>query len=312
MTNQKRIGVVLSSGGGRGVFAHTGFLMALEKLDIKVSAIAGCSAGALVGGVYASGTSLDQWSKNLASVRTHEYWDPDSWLRFIWMMLIRKGRGYNGLSDTQKPIDYIYQSLTAKTFEECDIPFYSLAFNLSKNSKQIFSRGDLASRIMASAAMPVLYRPVQIDEEWYSDGAMIELAPTEAICCNHGLDALLVHHTAVHREGVDALTWTQHQPWSLLQILNLLLYRQRPWYLSDQAMTFHKCPCGCGTPFIVIEPDLPELTWPLNTGGVEIQNAAFEQALVQINPLVQELKNNPEKFLNPNNFQKKQHGIDKP
>lgn len=51
-----KVGVVLSSGGGREVFAHTGFLLALEQLGVEISAIAGCSAGALVGGVYASGT----------------------------------------------------------------------------------------------------------------------------------------------------------------------------------------------------------------------------------------------------------------
>lgn len=71
-----RIGVVLSSGGGRGVFAHTGFLLALEKLGIDIAAVAGCSAGALVGGIYASGTDLHEWLENIACVRTREYWSP--------------------------------------------------------------------------------------------------------------------------------------------------------------------------------------------------------------------------------------------
>lgn len=54
-----RIGVVLSSGGGRGVFAHTGFMWALSEIGIEVRAMAGCSAGALVGGILASGTTLE-------------------------------------------------------------------------------------------------------------------------------------------------------------------------------------------------------------------------------------------------------------
>lgn len=74
-----RIGVVLSSGGGRGVFAHTGFLMALEQLGIKVAAVAGCSAGALVGGVYASGTDLQSWMQRISTAHPREYWAPDSW-----------------------------------------------------------------------------------------------------------------------------------------------------------------------------------------------------------------------------------------
>jgi len=71
-----RIGVVLSSGGGRGVYAHTGFLSALEELGIEITVISGCSAGALVGGVYASGTSLDQWSESIANVKNSRVLDP--------------------------------------------------------------------------------------------------------------------------------------------------------------------------------------------------------------------------------------------
>lgn len=52
--------------------------------------------------------------------------------------------------------------------------------------------------MMASAAMPVLYKPVNIDSRYYSDGASIELAPVDAICCKHGLDALIVHQVGQH------------------------------------------------------------------------------------------------------------------
>lgn len=291
------IGVVLSSGGGRGVFAHTGFLMALEKLGLEVSAVAGCSAGALVGGVYASGTELHSWMQSISNAHTRDYWAPDSWPHFFWHMIVRKGRGYSGFSDTGAAIEFIQRNLTAQHFEECRIPFYSLAMNITHNSKTLFSEGELAPRIMASAAMPVLYRPVEIDGDWYSDGAMIELAPTEAICCKHGLDALIVHHTAVHREGEEGLTWALKQPWTLIEILYLLLYRQRPWYLSSQPLTLHQCPGGCGAPVIVVEPDLPELHWPLNTGGPEIQAAAMAQTLKLLQPYAEVLKNDPHQLM---------------
>jgi len=293
LNNPVRIGVVLSSGGGRGVFAHTGFLLALEELGIEVAAVAGCSAGALVGGIYASGANLHNWMEAITDVQTHEYWTPDSWLRFFWHMIVRKGRGYSGFSDTRAAIDFIQRNLTAKRFEECKVPFYSLAMNLTRGSKMLFSEGELAPRIMASAAMPVLYRPVEIDGDWYSDGAVIELAPTEAVCCKHDLDALIVHHTAVHREGEEGLAWALKQPWSLIEILYLLLYRQRPWYLSDQALTFHRCPGGCGAPIIVIEPDLPELSWPLSAGGTRIKDTVMAQTMALLQPYLKTLKSEP-------------------
>jgi predicted acylesterase/phospholipase RssA len=132
-----RIGVVLSSGGGLGVFAHTGFLQALEQLKIEVSAIAGCSAGALVGGIYASGTQLQKWADSLSKINPGDYWTPDPWWRFVWRVLIRKGKGYTGISDNKKAINFIRHHLSVQTFEECKTPFYCIAFNLSHSGKTL-------------------------------------------------------------------------------------------------------------------------------------------------------------------------------
>jgi len=291
-----KIGVVLSSGGGRGVYAHTGFLFALEKLGIEVAAVTGCSAGALAGGVFASGTDLRDWSKAIAEVKSQQFWTPDSWAKFFWEMVVNKGKGYTGLSDNKSAINFIGSNLSVQTFEECPIPFYSLAANLTQGSKTLFSSGDLAPRIMASAAMPALYRPVEVDGDLFCDGATIELSSTEAICCRHNLDALIVHHTATNREGPEGLDTALNNAWTLAEILNLLLYRNRPWYLGNQPIDYHHCRCGCGVPVIVVEPTLPELEWPLSKGGVDVQQAAEEQAEKLLAPYIDLLRNDPEKL----------------
>ena len=288
--------MVLSSGGGRGVFAHTGFLQALENLDIEVAAIAGCSAGALVGGVYASGTDLQTWEKSLAEIDSREYWTPDSWLKFFWKMIVYKGRGYTGLSDTKAAIEFIRNNLTTKTFEQCRLPFYCFASNLTQGTKALFSEGELAPRIMASAAMPVLYRPVQLDGELFCDGATIELSSTEAICCRYQLDALIVHHASVCREGSGGINHALQSRWTIAEIIHLLLYRKRPWYLSNQALSFHHCRCGCEAPVIVVEPDLPEISWPLSKGGPEVQVEAQRQAEKLLQPYVAALKNDTQQL----------------
>lgn len=277
--NNLRIGVVLSSGGARGVYAHTGFLQALQQLEIKISAVAGCSAGALVGGIYASGTSLDQWATVLANVHPRNFWKPDSKLRFLWNMAIRQGRGYTGLSETETAINFIKQQLSAETFSDCKIPFHSLAMNLTRGVKTFFGRGELAPRIMASAAIPVLYRPVEIDGELFSDGATLDLAPTDAICCKYDLDILIVHHTAVHRQGKAGLQHILTQPWSLLKILYLQLYSERPWYLVDKLVNETRCQCGCGALVLVLKPELPELGWPLKGNALALQEAARTQCI---------------------------------
>jgi len=277
--NKLRVGVVLSSGGARGVYAHTGFMQSKESLNIKVTAIAGCSAGALVGGIYASGTTMQKWSDTLEIVRARDYWQPDSWLIFFWRMVVRKGRGYTGMSSTDAAINFIHQQLKVKSFEECEIPFHALAMNITRGTKKLFGQHELAPRIMASAAIPVLYRPVVIDEELFSDGAAIELTPTEAVCCKHNLDILIVHHVAAHQDEKNRLNYILSQPWSLLNILYRQLYSERPWFLSNQPVSETKCLCNCGARVIVLQPNLPELTWPFGVKGNDLQKTAMKFSL---------------------------------
>src|SRR5690606_33551149 len=61
------IGLVLSGGGARGG-AHVGVLRALEELRVPVDCIAGTSIGAVVGGFYASGLSVDEIEEIASSI----------------------------------------------------------------------------------------------------------------------------------------------------------------------------------------------------------------------------------------------------
>lgn len=271
-----RVGVVLSSGGVRGVFAHTGFILALQQLGIPITAAAGCSAGAVVGGILASGQSMQSWADALLSIRPNQFWTP-SWLRFFWSFLIQKGRGYTGMSPTRPAMDYCVEHLKVQTFEECVIPFYSLAINVATGEKTIFNAGELAPRMLASAAVPLLYQPVEIDGEFYCDGALLDLAPTDAICCKQQLDVLIIHHVAERSEGQQGLRRAMEQPWSVIEILNRLLYQRRPWYLSDDQLSFKQCPCGCNAVIITIEPNLPRLEWPVTTSGSQVFQSAMDQ-----------------------------------
>ncbi len=292
-SDSPRIGVVLSSGGGRGVYAHTGFLLALEQLGIRIAASAGCSAGAVVGGIAASGTTLQRWAETIANVDRREFWTPDSVAYFLWRMTVRKGRGYTGLSGSEAAIAFCRRNLAVQTFEECRYPFYSVAVNLGRGKKAIFSTRELAPRMMASAAMPILYRPVEIDGGYYCDGALIEMAPMDAICCKHQLDAVIVHHASQRFHDDGGMAQALRRPWTILEILDRLLFHLRPWYLSAERRTFQRCPCGCGAAVIVIEPDLPELRWPLTEGGPQVQAAAMAQTESLLQPYLDALLTDP-------------------
>jgi predicted acylesterase/phospholipase RssA len=297
MTGAPRIGVVLSSGGARGVYAHTGFLLALEDLGIPVSACAGCSAGAVVGGIAASGADLTAWSETLAHLDPARFWRPDPWPRLAWQLAVRRGRGFVGLSGTEAAVEFCRSQLAVTRFEACRYPFYTLALSLGSGRKVMFSSGELAPRMVASAAIPLHFRPVEIDGDWHCDGALVDLAPTDAICCKHQLDALIIHHVAARFGGPRELTRLRDRPWAILDVLGRLLFGRRPWYLSDEPISFHRCPCRCGAAVIVIEPKLPELSWPMTEGGPAVQAAAHAQARTLLQPYLAALLSDPRQQL---------------
>ena len=289
MDRGRRVGLVLSSGGVRGVYAHTGMLMALEALGIEPDAMAGCSAGAVVGGVVASGQPVSAWADALASVRPRDFWRPD-WPRLLWALLARQGRGCTGLSSTEAARAFTARQLRARTFEACRIPFRALAVHVASGEKRFFSEGELLSPMLASAAIPLLYEPVEIAGEWYCDGALLDLAPTDAICCQYELDVLIIHHVAQRQQGEAALKRAVQRPWTMLELLNLLLYQRRPWYLADRPLSFRRCPCGCGATVVILEPALPPLDWPVTSSGPAVLAAAREQTLSLLRPWVPALR----------------------
>ena len=184
-----------------------------------------------------------------------------------------------GLSDTKAATEFISRFLVAKTFEECIYPFYAVAINIGNGEKVIFNSKDLTPRVMASAAMPVFYEPVKIEGEYYCDGAIVDFAPADAICCKHNLDLVLIHHLAVRNYTVEQLRNSFKRPWTIVGILYRLIYRIKPWYETGNAISQHSCPCGCSAAIVVVEPRLPELMWPITKGGANIMDSAERQAL---------------------------------
>ena len=297
MTKIINTGLVLSAGGVRGVYAHSGFLQGMEMLDIQLSAMAGCSAGAIVGGIHASGTPLDQWLEALTHMEKKNFWRHGSWRRALTELMLHRGRTFTGIATTDAPLDFCRRNIAVDSFEACRIPFHAIATSLSTGEKQMFSQGSLALGIAASAAIPLLYQPVEIDGAFYCDGGVIDLGPTDAICCRHNLDVLIVHHVASRSGGFHGIDASASSSWPILEIIDALLFRNRPWYLSDQPLTFRRCPCGCKALIVVLEPSLPELPWPQTEHGSDVQAAAKNQMVALLAPYLKTLRQNPSVLL---------------
>jgi len=161
-----RIGVVLSGGGARG-FAHLGVLQALNDAGIFPDVISGTSAGALVGVLYADGYTPEEIMQIMNS---------SSMLHYVRPTIPREGLlQISGIEGILK--DY----LKASRFEELAIPLYVTATDLNNGQATYFSKGELIKPVIASASIPVLFKPVIIDDIYYVDGGVMDNLPVSPI-----------------------------------------------------------------------------------------------------------------------------------
>lgn len=161
-----RTGLVLSGGAARG-FAHIGVLKALNEEGIYPEIVSGVSAGALAGVLYCDGYNAD----DIFSI-----FKDKSLMKFASITIPRDG--LLGMDNLGK---VLRESLRAETFEELKIPFYCNAANLNEGNSEYFHKGELVPRIMASASIPILFKPVYMNNATYVDGGVLDNFPVKPI-----------------------------------------------------------------------------------------------------------------------------------
>lgn len=163
MTNQTAA-VVLGSGGARG-YAHVGALEVIEESGFDVIAVAGCSMGALVGGVYAAG-HLDDYREWVLKLRQRDV------LRLVDLSLSSMGaiRG-------DKLFAMVGDMIGDVAIEDLPIAYTAVATDLLSHREVWFQDGPLADAIRASIAIPSLVAPVVTDNQLLVDGALMNPVP---------------------------------------------------------------------------------------------------------------------------------------
>jgi NTE family protein len=188
-SERPRIGLALSGGAARGI-AHVGVLRALEENGIPIDAIAGASAGALIGGCYATGLSIDKLEQMARTFR----WRHTS--RFSFSRL--------GLQSNVPMEKFLRRHLPVTRFEDLKIPLAVMVTDLQKGESIIYrDRGDLPFAIRASCCVPALYMPARDAEGRYLiDGGIVKNLP---ISETRDLGADLVIAVDVNFEGATFL-----------------------------------------------------------------------------------------------------------
>lgn len=141
-----------------GFFAHAGLMQAFEEAGVRPAKLSGSSAGALVGGAWASGMSAGEVRDLLFSVKRADFWDPG-----IGAGLLRGGKFRSLIS----------QHFVSR-FEDTRIPFEVAVFDILRARTEYLGRGDLPSAVVASCAVPGLFQPVRREGRWLWDGGVLD------------------------------------------------------------------------------------------------------------------------------------------
>lgn len=194
-----RIGLVLGGGGARG-FAHLGVLEELEKRQIPIACISGTSAGALIGGAYASGMPLadlrklleaTDWDALLAGspARSSVPFDRkrnDYKNYFDLAMGVRDGklitpRGAINSQQIDLFIHRMVRDIRVDSFDQLPIPFRAVSTDLLSGDAVVFDKGELALAMRASMAVPGIFDLVEDHNRLLVDGMLARNVPVQDI-----------------------------------------------------------------------------------------------------------------------------------
>lgn len=167
------IALVLSSGSARGL-AHIGVIEELEAQGHRITSVAGCSMGALVGGIYAAGKLPEyrEWMKTINKRRIRE--------------LLDLSLSINHLVKGERIIEKLMEIVPDVDIEKLPIPYCAVATDWASGHEVIFREGSLFQAIRASISLPTIFNPVRREGMILIDGGVTNPLPLNRVVRHEG------------------------------------------------------------------------------------------------------------------------------
>ncbi len=162
----RQIGIALSGGGYRSV-AHAGVLQYFAEIDLPISRIAGTSAGAVVGALYAVGKSPQEILSVFKDTALFEI----SYLQWAGP----------GLLNTPQFKENLEPYFEQDDFSALDLPLYVVATDLLAGEEVVLHSGSVVDSVLASAAFPGIFAPITIGDRLLADGGIFNNIPADVL-----------------------------------------------------------------------------------------------------------------------------------
>jgi len=194
-----KIGLALGGGGAKGM-AHLGILRVLEKEGIQISAIAGTSVGALVGGAYCLKPDVEMWIE-----RFLEYFksigfrqlgekdfpkEPSAVLQLIDKSLINFPSLLKSFFNMKRVEGILGNLLPKVNIEDLQIPFAAISCDILSGKEIVFKKGDLRIAIDASSTVPGIWPPLEYEGMYLMDGGIVDNIPVD-VCRELGAEKVI-------------------------------------------------------------------------------------------------------------------------
>ena len=168
----RRVVLVLGGGGMRG-FAHIGVVRAIERLGLKVDEVVGTSMGAVMGALFAAGHDSKRMEAAALEVSLKEYF------RLNLVKFLVRGYRHASVYKGKAFKELLTEWLPQASFEELQRPFFCNALSLTTGATRFFGMPGaramaVADAVYASACLPTIFEPAEIDGDHFIDGGMTE------------------------------------------------------------------------------------------------------------------------------------------
>lgn len=242
MAMTKSVAIALGGGGARGL-AHIAMLEALDELGVTPAAIAGTSAGAMIGAAYAAGMTGRDIRRHVIALAHNR----SEVLRRLlaaragsFASLFSGGFGSATQVDGEKFCQQFMPESMPEDFSALKVPLIVVASDLYRRRQVAFESGPLRTAIAASMALPTVVRPIAIHDAVLVDGGATNPLPFDQL---HGRADIIV---AVDISGEpNAARRDIPSPWEA--ILNTIL-------VMGQAITTEKLKHAA--PDVMIRPNV--------------------------------------------------------
>lgn len=163
---------------------HVGVLRALEEKKIRIDCLAGTSIGAVVAALYAFRVPIDDIEKFSKELK--------------WLDITKVSLSRLGLMSNEKLGDLLIEHIGNKDIEDAGIPLRIVATDIASGEKVILEKGNLADAVRASACIPGIFKPVEINGTMLVDGGIVEHIPITPLKAM-GADRIIAVQLQIHQ-----------------------------------------------------------------------------------------------------------------